>query len=374
MKKIKFAVTGFENGHCYYLYQALKRNPQIEMVAASFAPRQRIIHENRLGKHIFDDVDIFYDEKEMFDAHPEIEACICGGANSRHIHEFRLCAERGIHVISMKAPTYDMDEYDEMVRLAKEKGIVVYIELEMRWKATIERIREIIASGKLGEITAFNAYNYSHNPIWWNHWMDVAETSYGKRIPIRPGSKIFRGGALTDHPHIFDLVRYIFGSDFDTVYSEAAPNMREGSETEDLVYVIGKLQNGVVFSLDPSYANREIERAQADNVNYYANLTHYPRPVQVEMQVTGTKGTLYADSYGADYIEYMIPDTHKYAVSARSLAIDDQRNIFIHNFINDIRDGVDRSAVSLAEHKKTIMAMNGAYDSIYTGEPVKIKY
>ena len=190
MKKIKFAVTGFENGHCYYLYQALKRNPQIEMVAASFAPRQRIIHENRLGKHIFDDVDIFYDEKEMFDAHPEIEACICGGANSRHIHEFRLCAERGIHVISMKAPTYDMDEYDEMVRLAKENGIVVYIELEMRWKATIERIREIIASGKLGEITAFNAYNYSHNPIWWNHWMDVAETSYGKRIPIRPGSKI----------------------------------------------------------------------------------------------------------------------------------------------------------------------------------------
>ena len=92
------------------------------------------------------------------------------------------------------------------------------------------------------------------------------------------------------------------------------------------------------------------------------------------MQVTGTKGTLYADTYGADYVEYMIPGTNKYAVSTPALAIDDQRNIFINNFINDIIDGVDRAAVPFAEHKKTIMAMNGAYDSVYSGNPVKIKY
>lgn len=374
MEKLKMAVTGFENGHCYFLYQALKRNPDIEIVAVSFAPRARIIYENRLGQNIFEGPDIFYDEEEMFNAHPEIEACICGGANSRHIHEFRLCADRGIHVISMKAPSYDMDEYNEMIRLAKEKNIIVYIELEMRWKATVERIREIIASGKLGEIQAFNAYNYSHNPMWWNHWMDIAESSYGKRIHIRPGSRTFRGGALTDHPHIFDIVRYIFDSDFETVYSEAAPNMRDGAETEDLIYVIGRLQNGVIFSLDPSYANRETERARANGENYYSNLSNYPRPVQVEMQVTGSKGTLYADSYGADYVEYLVPGSHKYAVLASDLSIDDQRNLFIHNFICDIRDGKDRAAVSLSEHKKTILAMNCAYDSVYRGEPVKVNY
>ncbi len=374
MNKIKMAVTGFENGHCYYLYQALCQNDEVEVVAVSFAPRARIIYENRLGAHVFDGVDIFYDEEEMLNAHPEIEACICGGANNRHIHEFRLCAERGIHVISMKAPSYDMEEYDEMLRLAKENDIIVYIELEMRWKATIERIKEIIDSGKLGEIKAFNGYNYSHNPMWWNQWMDIPEQSYGKRIPIRPGSKIFRGGALTDHPHIFDLVRYIFDSDFDTVYAEAAPNMRDGAETEDLIYVIGTLQNGVIFSLDPSYANREIERARANGENYYANLSQYPRPVQVELQVTGTKGTLYADSYGADYVEYLVPGSQKYAVSANNLSIDRQRKIFIHNFVTDIRDGKDRAVLSLAEHKKTITAMNAAYDSVYSGSPVKINY
>ncbi|MBQ8813716.1 MAG: Gfo/Idh/MocA family oxidoreductase [Lachnospiraceae bacterium] len=367
-KKLKVAVTGFENGHCFYLYQGLRSEPDVEIVAVSFAPRARIIYEKRLGEDAFKGVDIYYDEKEMFDAHPEIEACICGGSNRKHMHEFRLCAERGIHVISMKAPSYDMVEYDEMIRLAKENHIVVYIELEMRWKAAIERIREIIASGKLGEIKAFNAYNYSHNPMWWQHWMDIPEESYGKRIPIREGSRIFRGGALTDHPHIFDIIRYILDSDFDVVYAEAAPNMRDGAETEDLVYVIGKMKNGVIFSLDPSYANREPEQARIVG----KNLSKYPRAVQVEMQVTGTKGTLYADSYNADCVEELEPGTQKYSVWTRDLALDNQRRIFVRNFISDIRNGTDNAAVSLEEHKRTLMASNAAYDSIYRGQPVKL--
>lgn len=368
--RLKLAVVGFENGHCFWLFKALQSEPDVEVVALSFAPRARIIYENRLGRDVFDGVDIYYDDEEMFNAHPEIEACICGGANVRHMEEFRMCAERGIHVLSMKAPSYDMAEYNEMIRLAKEHHILVYIELEMRWKATIERIREIVASGRLGEIESFNAYNYSHNPMWWTHWMDVPEMSYGKRIPLHEGGRIFRGGALTDHPHIFDLVRYIFDSDYDTVYAEAALNMRDGAETEDLVYVIGRLKNGIQFSLDPSYANREPEQARIVGMN----LSKYPRPVQVEMQVTGSKGTLYADSYGADYIEDLAPGTQKYMVFTDDLRIDNQRRIFIRNFISDIQNGTDHSVLSLEEHKKTLMAMNAAYDSIYSGQPVKVEY
>ena len=29
---IKIAVMGFENGHCYYLYKALQREPDVEIV------------------------------------------------------------------------------------------------------------------------------------------------------------------------------------------------------------------------------------------------------------------------------------------------------------------------------------------------------
>lgn len=370
IKPLKVAVMGFENGHCYFLYHALQSEPNIEIVACSFAPRARIIYEKRLGKEAFNNVDLFYDDEEMLNKHPEIEACVLGGANCDHLKEFKLCAERGIHVISMKAPTYDMGEYNEMLRLQKENNIIVYIELEMRWKATIERIREIIASGKLGEIESFTAYNYSHNPMWWQHWMDIPEQSYGKRVAIKPGSKIFRGGCLTDHPHIFDIVRYIFNCDFDTVYAEAAPNMRDGAETEDLVYVIGKLKNGVVISLDPSYANREPEQARIVGLN----LSKYPRPVQVEMQVSGSKGTLYADCYSAHYTENLEPGTMKYNIGGSGCSLDNQRRLFLRNFISDIRFGTNHVAVTLEEHKKTMQTMNAAYESIYCGKSIKVNY
>lgn len=366
---LKISIVGFENGHCYFLFKALKSEPNVEIVAVSFAPRARIIYEKRLGKEAFDGIDIFYDDQEMFNAHPEIEACVLGGANCDHIAEFRMCAERGINVISMKAPSYDMAEFDEMIELQKKSGILVYIELEMRWNATIERIKDIIKSGKLGSIESFTAYNYSHNPMWWQHWMDIPEKSYGKRLAIRPGDKIFRGGCLTDHPHIFDIARYILESDFDTVYAEAAPNMRDGAETEDLVYVIGKMKNGVIFSLDPSYANREPEQARIVGLNF----SKYPRPVQVDMQVTGSKGTLYANCFGAHYVESLEPDTMKYTVDGSFCSLDNQRRLFIRNFINDIRSHENHADVTLETHKKTIQAMTVMYDSIYCGKPLKVE-
>jgi len=368
IKPIKIALMSFQNGHCYFLYKALIKEPLVEVIAVSFAPRNRIIYEKRLGEDAFKGVDIFYDDEEMLKAHPEIEACVCGGTNAEHMKEFRMCAQRSIHVISMKVPTFDMQEYDEMIRLAKQHHICCHIELEMRWKANVERVKELIQNGSLGEVNSFIAYNYSHNPMWWNHWMDIAEESYGKRIPLTPGSKHFRGGALSDHPHIFDLVRYIFDSDFDSVYASAAPNMRDGAETEDLVYIIGRLKNGVVVSLDPSYANREPEQARIAGLN----LSKYPRPVQVELEVHGVKGSIISDCYGANTYE-LLNRQQKYEVWSADNAIDDQRRIFIRNFVKNIRFGnAYDPAVSLAEHKKTIETVNACYESIYTGKVIKI--
>ena len=71
-KKLKLAVTGFENGHCFHLYRALQSEPDVEVVAVSFAPRARIIYENRLGEDVFEGIDIFYDEEEMFKLQDEI--------------------------------------------------------------------------------------------------------------------------------------------------------------------------------------------------------------------------------------------------------------------------------------------------------------
>ena len=283
-----------------------------------------------------------------------------------------MCSERGIHVLSMKAPTYNIDEYNEIIDLSKNNNLVVHIELQMRWMASIKRIQEVIDSGVLGKINSFAAYNYSHNPMNWCTRLDIPEEIYGKRIPIKPGKNIFRGGAISDHPHIFDLVRYLFKSDFDIVYAEAAPNMRDFNETEDLAYIIGKLKNGIIFSLDPSYANREHDIPRIKR-NYMRNISRYPRPVQVKIQITGSRGTLYSDCFGMECVETIHPDNHRYSVWSRGLDIDDQRRIFIREFVAEIRSGKNTFLNAFEDHKKTIIGMNAAYDSIYSGHLYRFK-
>ena len=90
LKPIKLGVMGFENGHAYWLYRACRNEPMIEVVACAFGPRERIIHENRLGEDAFNGVECYYDEEQMLNEHPEIEACICAGSNDKHMKEFRL--------------------------------------------------------------------------------------------------------------------------------------------------------------------------------------------------------------------------------------------------------------------------------------------
>ncbi len=364
MKKVNFAVMMFENGHAPYLMDALLREERANVVAISVAPRYyEILNLKKYG-----DIPVYYSDREMLEAHPEIEACVCGGANHRHMEEFRMCAERGIHVISMKVPSLDMSEYDEMIRLSAEHKIVCSIELEMRWHAEVYRLKELIRSGALGKVQSFNAFNYSHFPMWWNTWMNDAEASYGKRVPLWPGSRRFRGGALTDHPHIFDLARFLFESDYECVYAEAAPSIREDAEVEDLLTIIGKLKNGVVISLDPSYANREKKLFKRISDDF----SHYPRCVEVECSVFGDRACALVDLYGSALYAFQAKPELTYEVWGADPQFNDVRKLFLRNFIKQINGEKFEGdmAVSLDKYRPIMDVVNACYESISTGKVV----
>ena len=369
---IKVGIMGFKNGHVTGMFDAVRTNPMFEVVAVSFDAERRNLLEERYGDvRLFDKYDVFYNDADMVKAHPELELCVCGGSNAEHISQFRLCAENKINAIMMKVPTLDMAEYDEMLRLEKESGIKVCIELEMRWYAAVERVKELIKNGELGEVTSINALNYSHFPLWWNHWMNDPKEIYGKATLLRKGDKRFRGGAMTDHPHLFDLMRYITESEFESVYAEIAPNMRESAAVEDMVYVIGKMKNGVIVSLDPSYANREFEQP---NVIYAKDrLSHYPKSVQVELSVCGTKGCIISDLYNPNTTEQLRFEDYEYRVNPRFYDISGTRKLYMEDFARAIRNNSEyKPEVSMAEHKKTMQAINACYESIRTGKRVNL--
>jgi len=358
MKPLKIAMMSMTHGHTRKYYQVLKENPKLEWVAVSTA--------NDTVKEIFlnnvQGIPCYDSEIEMLDKHPEIEAVVLASENSDHLRQMKLCAERGIHILSMKIPTFDMAEYDEMIKLMEEKDLICQIELEMHYNPVISRLKDVVESGDLGELKSFNATNITLSPVWAFPWQGVPEKSYGKRVSIKNGDHRFRGGALCDHPHIFDMIRHITHSEFDSIYAEVAPNIRPDLEEEDMLSVIGRMKNGTVFSLDPSWSKME-NRLPVPGPGWEV----FPKRMEVNITINGVKGTLMADCFGPNVYHSGNPND-RYTVQYTYF---DEWVGLIDEFVSNIREH-KTPLINLRWHKKTIEAMNACYESIATGKVVKL--
>lgn len=344
------------HGHTRKYFQTLKDNPQLDWVAV-YAESEKVRDVFLASGY---DVPCYMDEVEMFERHPEIEAVVLASANSKHISQVKACAERGIHVLSMKIPTFDMDEYDEMIRLVDNSGIVFQIELEMHYNPVVSRMKELFAKNELGEVLSFNATNITLSPVWAFPWQGVPEDSYGKRIPLSPADSRFRGGALCDHPHIFDMIRWLTKSDFEYIYAEAGPNIRTDIEVEDVLLVNGKMKNGTCFLLDPSWSRLE-ERLEVPGPGWEI----FPKRMEVNFNICGTSGVMLADCFGPNVYHNGKPND-RYTVQYTYF---DEWIGLMDEFVDCIRNKKE-PMINLRWHKRTIEAINACYKSIQIGQPV----
>lgn len=356
MKPVKIAMLSLTHGHTRKYYQTLNDNPKLDWVAVY--AEDETVRKNFLAWGY--NVPCYLTEKEMFDRHPDIEAVVMASANIKHIGQFRECAKRGIHVLCMKIPTFDMLEYDEIISLVKESGIVCQIELEMHYNPVVKRLYELAAGNVPGKISSINATNITLSPIWAFPWQGIPEDSYGKRVKLKEGDHRFRGGALADHPHIFDLIRWMTGSDFDFIYAEAGPNIRKDIQVEDNLLVNGKMKNGVSFLLDPSWSRLE-ERLKVPAPGWEI----FPKRMEVNVTVSGENGVMLVDCFGPNVYHNGKPND-RYTVQYTYF---DEWIGLMDEFVSCIREK-KTPKINLDWHRKTIQAMNACYDSISKGNVV----
>lgn len=358
MKRLKIAMMSMTHGHTRKYYDVLKNNPKLEWIAVSTANEE--VRQVFLDK--VDGIPCYDSDEAMLDAHPETEAVVLASENSEHLRQVKLCAARGIHILSMKIPTFDMDEYAEMERVCAEAGIVCQVELELHYNPVVMRMKELVASDAAGKAEAFNATNITLSPVWAFPWQGIPEKSYGKRIPIGAGTEKFRGGALCDHPHIFDLIREVTGSEFDTVFAKVAPNIRHDIEVEDMLSVVGKMKNGTVFSLDPSWSRTE-HKLKVPGPGWEIS----PKRMEVNVVIHGSRGSMFVDCFGPNTYHNGSPD-EDYVVQYTYF---DEWVKLIDEFTANI-ENKKTPKINLVWHKNTIRVMNAVYESIASGKPVKL--
>ena len=84
------------------------------------------------------------------------------------------------------------------------------------------------------------------------------------------------------HPHIFDLIRWLTGSDYDTVFAQVAPNLRKELEVEDMLMAVGKLKDGTASLFDPSWSRLE-EKLKVPGPGW----EKFPKRMEVNLTITG---------------------------------------------------------------------------------------
>jgi predicted dehydrogenase len=356
MRKIKMMIAGTANPHIPGYLKASNRNvDMIEIAAVSD------FDETRLAT--VKGIPVYRDYQEMFEKHPEAEAVIIGSDNIDHYQMFLAAVEKKLHIYMMKVISMDEAECLSMIEIGNTYDRVVQCELELHFNPQFQYAHQLMRSGELGEIKSIYLTNVSQSPCnYFPNWGDPV-LSYGKRVPIRSGAKVFRGGAITDHPHPYDLIRWLTGREFRSVKAVSARNQRAHLEVEDHAAITGELDDGSRYFVNPSYSNLE-EKVPCRRLLW-------PKSLECNLKITGTKGYFACDYF--DRHAYIVgnncasPD--RLIVNAAHCLERSPSNTLMGSFVESI-EGKRSPESTLADSYAAVKVMNAAYESIYHDKTV----
>lgn len=367
MKPVKILVAGTGNPHVFNYFRGANNNSYVDYIAVAEADENLRNQAKELLREL-PEVQFYDDWRIMLDQHPAAEAVMVGCDNKYHFEVASEALNRGYHIYSMKVVTMDEDEGARLLTLSIERPAQVFqIELELHFQPQFQYARKLVEQNKLGKIESIYLTNISQSPIsYFPNWGDP-ELSYGKTIPIRPGSSVFRGGALTDHPHPFDLIRWITGREFKSIYAVSGKNQRSHLKVEDHVAITGALDDGTKVFINPSYSNLE------ENVPKRQLL--WPKSLECNLKITGDKGY-----YATDYFDkhlYVVGNNHpspdRLIVDGAPKTNTNPENSLLGCFAACVRGARDKPESTLSDGLAAVKVMNACYESIATGKSVDIE-
>ena len=177
-------------------------------------------------------------------AHPEVDAVYVATPNALHHAAVLAAAHANKHVLCEKPFALSPAHGRDMIEACGRAGVVLRIAHQIRLETIIQRVREVVLSGALGDLRSitFERIAPVHQPGGW------------RKDPRQ-------GGVLFDVAvHLLDLVVWISGMRFSEVSAFSHPDRRDHLP-DDTIAILGRLGDrcNVVIR-----ASREIPYARND--------------------------------------------------------------------------------------------------------------
>lgn len=217
---------------------------------------------------------------------PEIDAVAIATPVFTHFNLGKECLLHGKHVFIEKPIASCSSECLELIRLAEEQEKVLMVGHTFEYTAAVNKIREIIKSGDLGEILYITTirvnlglFQPDINVIW-----DLA-------------------------PHDISIILYILGMEPDLVNAQGKAHYR--SEIEDVATVTLNFPNGVIAFIHNSWLDpNKIRRTTIVGSKKMLVYDDVDPQEKIKIYDKGVEAPPYYDTFGEFHFSYRYGDIY----------------------------------------------------------------
>lgn len=165
--------------------------------------------------------------------------CIC---TPSYLHASMACAavEAGKSVLVEKPLALKLEDCDQLIALAKEKGVQVGTVSQLRFSPAVGRVKKAMQDGTLGRLTRADLYmKYYRSQEYYDNggWKGTVEKDGG-------------GALMNQGIHGVDLLRYLVGP-VESIYALSATRVHD-IEVEDTLTAAISFQNGALGVIEAS--------------------------------------------------------------------------------------------------------------------------
>ena len=167
MERIKTGLASYGMSGQVFHAPFISIHPQFELTAITERSKN-------LAKERYPQVKIVRSFDELL-AIDELELVVVNTPDPTHYEYTRKALKSGKHVVVEKPFTETVEQGEELIALARQKGLMLCVYQNRRWDADFLTVREVLESGKIGRLVEFEStFARFRNYIQPNNWKEQA--------------------------------------------------------------------------------------------------------------------------------------------------------------------------------------------------------
>lgn len=206
------------------------------------------------------------------------DGVVIANPTSQHLASALPAIRAGLPVLLEKPISDSLDQVNEVRQAIFANRAKVLVGFQFRYHPTIQKAREIIQQGGIGQILSAHAHWGEYLPNW-HPWENYQE-SYAAR-------KDLGGGVAVTLTHPIDYLRFLLGEIAEVHALHGHVSSLQLSNVEDVVEIGLRFANGAIGG---------------------AHMNYFQRPPSHHFEIIGSAGTLRWDNSDGTLTHFAMPD------------------------------------------------------------------